>query len=130
MRGPVKTKENSLLVALNALPASDSWAWRRCRLPDVALSMGGGGSPAWRLLRTRAAGCGGASLVEKAMLHTLAAGRIPWTRVQLASGRYVAAWVARLPRAIAWKSLARFRCRPRLRRHLARFLPGRTHSHV
>merc|ERR1719456_1636336 len=118
------------LVSTCRAAVSDSWARRRCSLPDVALGMRAGRSPTWHLLRTRAAGRGGASLVERAMLRALAAGRIPWTRVQLASGRYLAAWVARPPRAIAWKSLARFRCRPRLRHHLARFLPGRTHSHV
>lgn len=116
------------LVSTCRAAASDSWACRRCKLPDVALGMGVGGSPTWRLLRTRAAGRGGASLVEKAVLHVLAARRIPWTRVQLASGRYVAAWVA--TRASAWKSLSRFRCRPRLRHHLASFLRGRLNSHV
>jgi len=118
------------LVSTCRAAVSDSWACRRCTLPDVALGMGNGGTPTWRLLRTRAAGWGGASLVEKAMLHTLTATRVPWTRVQLASGRYVAAWVARPPRAIAWKSLTRCRCRLRLRHHLDRFLPGRLHRHV
>jgi len=118
------------LVSTCRAAVSDSWACWRCALPDVALGMGNGGTPTWRLLRTRAAGWGGASLVEKAMLHALTAARIPWTRVQLASGRYVAAWVARPPRAIAWKSLTRCRCRPRLRHHLDRFLRGRLHRHV
>merc|ERR1719359_1678443 len=84
------------LVSTCRAGVSDAWACRRCSLPDVALRMTAGRSPTrqrWYLLRTRAAGRGGASLVERAMLRSLTAGNIPWTRVQLPSGRYLVAWI-------------------------------------
>jgi hypothetical protein len=105
----------------------------RCRLPDISVDEGVAGlaPPSWYLLKTRAAGRRGASLLEKAVLRDLVVKRFPWTRLQLASGRYLAAWVPlRYVAPGAWRSLSALqrlrshRCRQRLQRHLDRILRG------
>merc|ERR1712093_764695 len=122
------------LVCTCKAAVSFTWALRRCRLPDISVDSGVAGTavPAWYVLRTRAAGRGGASLLERAVLHDLSVKQFPWTRLQLASWRYVAAFIPlRYVVPGAWTPLQalqhvrRERFRHRLERHLDRILRER-----
>merc|ERR1712083_690398 len=102
---------------------SDMWASRRSSLPEISVTAGvaGPAAPAWYLLRTRTAGRGGASLIERAVLRDLTTRQFPWTRVQLASGRHLAACVPlRYVTPVLWRPLLALqrsrphRCRKRL----------------
>jgi hypothetical protein len=124
----------SVLVCTCKAACSDMLAMCRCRVPDISVdaSVAGPASPAWYVLRTRMAGRGGASLLEKAVLRDLTVKRFSWTRFQLASGRYVAACVPlHYVTPGAWKPLLALqrtrsrRCRRRLQTHLDRILRGR-----